>query len=88
MGAIAGGIVGALILVGCVAGVLFWYIRRKKRASEEMDVWLDNTKNVEEEEKEPGQTASIRTHGSVWSNEKRSNGRVQIRYTIRLRQRQ
>jgi hypothetical protein len=72
MGAIAGGIVGALVAVGCIAGVLFWYIRRKRRATEEMDVWLDNSKNIEEEEKDPRQTASIHTHESVFCVEKAS----------------
>lgn len=66
MGAIAGGIVGALVAVGCIAGALFWYIRRKRRATEERDMWLENSKNIEEEEKDPRQTASIHTHGSVF----------------------
>jgi hypothetical protein len=46
MGAIAGGIVGALVVIGCVAGGVFWYVRKKKRvATHDMDVWLDKTSN-------------------------------------------
>ena len=50
-GAIAGGIVGALICVGIIAGGLFWYLRKKRGVKEDMDHWLDNTKIHDMEKK-------------------------------------
>lgn len=51
-GAIAGGIVGALVGVGIVAGGLFWYLRRTRAVKDDMDTWLDSTKMVDMEEKD------------------------------------
>ena len=52
-GAIAGGIVGAIIFVGCVAGGVFWYLRKRRQAAHDMDVWLDKTEaNCDANEKE------------------------------------
>lgn len=61
-GAIAGGIVGAFVLVVCVAGVMFWYVRKKKRAVEDMDEWLDKTEHpTEDDEKD----LTLHPHDSV-----------------------
>jgi len=57
--AIAGGIVGALVVAGCVAGGLFWYVRKKKRATRDMDVWLDKTSNGEADDEKS------MAHGSI-----------------------
>ena len=58
-GAIAGGIVAALMLVGCIAGGVFWYIRKRRQATRDMDVWLDKTgSSIEEEKNEPSPQTS------------------------------
>ena len=59
MAAIAGGIIGALVVVGCVAGGLFWYVRKKKRATRDMDVWLDKTSNGEADDEKSMADGSI-----------------------------
>lgn len=66
-GAIAGGIVGALLVVGCVVGGFFWYIRKKRRATHDMDVWLDKAEaNAEDNEKDPRRaTGATVGHDSV-----------------------
>jgi hypothetical protein len=61
-GAIAGGIVAALILAGVAAGVLFWYLRKKKQRTEDLDVWLNDTAKAREDEKLSPATTS---HDSV-----------------------
>jgi hypothetical protein len=62
MGAIAGGIVGAIVVIGCVAGGLFWYIRKRKRAADDMDMWLDKQKAAADDE-----DRELKAHQSVSS---------------------
>ena len=57
-GAIAGGIVAAIVVVGCIVGGIFWYIRKKRQAARDMDLWLDKTTPSFEEKNEPGLHAS------------------------------
>jgi len=68
-GAIAGGIVGALVVVGCVAGAFFWYIRKRRRITHDMDAWLDKDEaNVMDNEKEARRaTGGTAAHESVRS---------------------
>lgn len=50
-GAIAGGIVAALLVIGAIAAGVFFFVRKKKRATRDMDQWLDKSENsIEEEE--------------------------------------
>jgi protein OPY2 len=68
-GAIAGGIAGALVVViGCLVGVFSWYIRKKKRAAQDLDIWLDKSAHsTEDEEKESRRhTGSTTQHPNVF----------------------
>lgn len=52
-GAIAGGIVAAIVVVGCIVGGIFWYIKKKRQATRDMDLWLDKPASSIEEKPEP-----------------------------------
>lgn len=67
-GAIAGGIAGAaVVVIGCLVGIFSWYIRKKKRAERDLDVWLDKSPHsTEDEDKESRRhTGSTSNHPSV-----------------------
>lgn len=48
MGVIAGGIGGALVLLLILAGVIFYWRRKKRVQAEEFDAWLTSTGSVDE----------------------------------------
>jgi hypothetical protein len=41
--AIVGVTIGALVVVGCIGGGLFWYYKKSKAAAHDLDVWLEKT---------------------------------------------
>lgn len=86
-GAIVGGIVGAIVAVSCLAGGLFWYLRRKRRTTQEMDLWLENTKKLEEEKSSPRQTVVTTTTDTSYVHSISSVSNNRHRHTYRLHQR-
>jgi hypothetical protein len=56
-----------LVVVGCVAGGFFWYIRKRRRATHDMDAWLDKAEtNAQDNEKETRRaTDATAAHESV-----------------------
>ena len=57
-GAIAGGIVAAIVVVGGIVGGVFWYVRKKRQVTRDMDLWLDKTSPSIEEKSEPSRQTS------------------------------
>jgi len=86
-GAIVGGIVGAIVAVSCLAGGLFWYLRKKRRTTQEMDLWMENTKKLEEEKSSPRQTVVTTTTDTSYVHSISSISNNRHHHTSRLHQR-
>lgn len=63
-GVIAGGIVAAIVVLGCIIGGIFWYIKKKRQATRDMDIWLDKA-TASIDEKSERQTSAAIANGSV-----------------------
>jgi hypothetical protein len=52
--------VAAVAVIGCIAGGVFWYVRKRKRvATHDMDIWLDKQSGSTDDEKSMNHDPSI-----------------------------
>jgi hypothetical protein len=56
--------VAAIVVLGCIIGGIFWYIKKKRQATRDMDIWLDKA-TASIDEKSERQTSAAVANESV-----------------------